>query len=268
MAEQKLEDGDLFESANAEWIRATFPLYESVWARFIGHDSKGAPIANKKLSGASATDRQLFAQAHYSSALFSFLLNQLTEEAIAGLQESVADGTHRTAAAYLRDTRNFTLFVTLVGQICDQIEQMSASLDDPDIAKKIIEFGKERSHAIHAARIPMQYDSLGLKIATIAKLDPKAGEWDKGITWDMVDVTRFNYLEDWMRETRTDLFSTIRKPVYHMISKAAEKKFPHISPPPMPTFPSSSSTMTRPVSSSSQASDNRLLPPPSGKYQP
>lgn len=78
----KLEQGDPFEKAQAEWLRANLAGgrglgYEKVWQDFIGNDGKSVPLDLDALDEKTQALRQKFAEGHYSMALAAFLFDQV-----------------------------------------------------------------------------------------------------------------------------------------------------------------------------------------------
>lgn len=216
----KLESGDLFERTKAEWIRAKMPLYETVWAEFIGHDGRGHPLPFPGLTPAQARSRRRFYQAHYSLALYAYLLDTTCDEI------SHAENSPYDFSGYIADVESFVKFITYVGHIYDMIEDITAALSHPDeVTSRFRPFNSVRSHAIHAARIPLQYDGVGMKIPPISGLNKADGEWHDDTTWDEVDPAKFQYLKDFCAEHRAAIFSAINE-VFPRIRHAAHESFP------------------------------------------
>lgn len=225
MCAQRLEDGDLFERAQAEWIRKHLGKYEDTWSKYIGNDGTSHAFGIPDLTGEQKTAYSLFCQSHYSLALFTYLLDQHTDQAIQEMRKSVDEGTHRSVDAYFRDTQNFTLFIAFLGQVCDMVETIAAALNRNEIAKLVVSFAKERNNAIHAARIPVAWDYAGVKIAKIAGLDPKDGKWKEGVPWESLKPDDFHYLEDWMNSTRRELITLLNYTISEMIWGASKDNF-------------------------------------------
>ena len=76
----KLEQGDIFEFTNADWLRQHLPHYEQIWAAFIGHDGTGWPCGIPGLDPAAQTARKRFYQAHYSFAGTMHKLAKLSDQ--------------------------------------------------------------------------------------------------------------------------------------------------------------------------------------------
>lgn len=219
-----LEEGDLFERTHAQWLREHLEGYEDIWSRFIGNDGNSRALPIEGLNPEAQSAHKMFCQAHYSLGLFTHLLVNSAKRAIAQLHESVKSKTTRTCESYLRDTENITLFLALLGQSCDMVEEIARSLGDNAIAKSVSQFMKERNNAIHAARIPMAEDYAGIKIAIISRHENEPGYRNR-IPWDAVNGDDFQYLEQWIEETSSDFLAVLKDPVYPMIGKAASKRF-------------------------------------------
>ena len=72
---QKLEEGDPFEREFAEWIRTHLGDYEAIWSKYIGNDGTSHALEIRGLTIEQEAMRVRFSQAHYSLALFMFLLD-------------------------------------------------------------------------------------------------------------------------------------------------------------------------------------------------
>lgn len=215
----KLENGDAFEVEQREWLRANLPLYETVWAEFIGHNSKGRPLPLGGLSDKQGSDRRKFYQAHYSMALSCFQIDAVCAdiETLASVPNSVQK--------YLREIGLLNSFVSLVGNVYDMIRDIAEALSGHDpIRAPFHKFFGFRSHALHAARIPLQRDEYGLKVPQISWEVKQEGEWNDAINWDDVDWSKSVYLTDLCRNVRTELFETINT-VYPTIRSKAHDYF-------------------------------------------
>ncbi len=217
----KLENGDLFEHTKRDWLRAKLPSYETVWSEFIGHDSKGHPLLFPGLSPEQEHARKMFYQAHYSLAVTSFQLDSLCDR-IDAMQ-----GSHNNVSDYLREIEDFTLFVSYVGHIHDMAEDIAQALRDTPILTPFRPFFALRSHALHAARVPLQRDDVGLKIPKISWSEKQPGEWHDQKPWEDTDPSKFIYLTDFCRGVRDDLFTVINE-VHPLIRNKAHLRFPGI----------------------------------------
>lgn len=177
------------------------------------------------LDSEAERDRKMFCQAHYSMALFANRLFDVADRGAAAVRKAKADGTSDSCDVYLQTTENITLFLALLGQVCDMVEEIARSLNDNEIATKVNGFMRERNNAIHAARVPMSEDYVGVKIAVIEHNMETAGGYKNRLPWDAVDVTKFQHLAEWFEETRDQLFEVLRTPVYPMVEKAAQRRF-------------------------------------------
>lgn len=221
---QCFEAGDVFEQANAQWLRDTLGMYyEETWARFIGHNGRGSPLGLGPLAAEDQRDYQMFCQCHYSLGVFARLLFETKEQALKQIR-APRDKAHPRSEVYLEETRAITLYLALLGQVCDMIEAIGGAIRNNDLAEKMRDFASERNRAIHAARIPMQEDYAGPKIAIIAKTVAEQG-YNEDRVWQSVDVTAFVYLDDWFSKTTTDLFDLVCLTVAPIIRKSAGTRF-------------------------------------------
>lgn len=218
-------DGDLFEQGYQRWINDNLPDYERIWATYVGNDGKSRPQPAVKIAEEAKDDWRKFYQAHYSMAVYAFLLDRHTSRAIVQLKTDEEHGRHGTPAAMTRNLENFTQFVALLGQVCDMTGQIASAVNDNAIAAAVTDLAAKRSNAIHAGCIPMSHDYLGVKIPAIALIRGAEGEWWEHARWDFVDRGKQQELVDWFHKTRTELLETLRNPVYPMIRKAAERRF-------------------------------------------
>jgi hypothetical protein len=224
MSRWALESGDLFERSHAAWLREHLRGYEDVWGRFIGNDGHNCALPLIGLDHETTEARKKFCQSHYSLALYARLIFDVTDEALDRIRANTSPESRKSCDEYLKNSRTITLFLALLGQICDMVEAIAASLKDNEIAEKISAFAKERNNAIHGARIPMSGDHVGLKIAVIARSEDAPG-FSNDRLWESVSVHDFHYFEDWLEQTREKLFTILRTPIFPMIRKAATKRF-------------------------------------------
>ncbi len=245
----KLEQGDPFEKAQAEWLRANLPGnrglgYEKVWQDFIGNNGMSVPLGLDALDEKTQALRQKFVEGHYSMALAAFLFDQVARRMAA------IEGKRTTVEEYLRDIDNYSSFINHLGGVCDMMGHMDEALKARDaIHDPVLEFHHLRSNAIHASRIPMQQDYADLRIPIICRTkDPQPGQWHEKTTWDKVDLrTNFVYLSDFAKETRDGLFKALNR-AYPDIHRHADQLVnrqrvalppswpPPSSPPPSPAF--------------------------------
>lgn len=262
------KNGDGFERGEASWIRRRLPRYESVWQKFIGNDGSNTPLPLDGLTDEQSEARRLFYQSHYSLAVYSYLFDQHTTEALASLQASVQSRSHRNVVTHLRDMKDLTTYVALLGQACDMVETIAKALKDQEIADKIQPIFSQRNNSIHAARIPVRYDPYGVLIPPISRRDNDGG-WEKFRLWGAVETAEFNYLEDWMSSLRNEYFATLANPLSPMIAKAAEKRFGreivwHVTFTPTSTLTPGLSSSNTPQKSPRRDQQDGLWIPPSG----
>jgi hypothetical protein len=170
------------------------------------------------------------------------LLNRVTRK----IEGSAGD--HRGVDAYLRDIEDFTLFITYVGHVVDMVRDVGAerTLKHPAIYSPFDRFYGLRSHALHAARIPLYLDEEGLKIPAISYREKKDGEWNDDALWEEADPEKFVGMASFCREVRDLVFQALRHVMPIMREKAIER-FGQIEPPPTPvvhTFRSAGSNFS------------------------
>lgn len=242
-----LENGDLFERGYRPWIMENLPAYEATWRRFIGNDGEGHPKPEVIIPSALIDDWRKFYQAHYSMAVFAYLLECRTNAAILHLKEIGDDSAAKTPANLTKNVEIFSQFVGLVGQVCDMVKHLGEALKNQAMVDMVVDFAKERNNSIHSACIPMGHDGLGVRIPSIAFHRGETGKWFEEQRWDFIARDKLQYLEDWYPETRDGLLGKLKKPISEVIYRAAERRFlPEppagslrtlIPPPPLPTAP-------------------------------
>jgi hypothetical protein len=214
-----LEQGDAFEAEQRDWIRKNFLLYETVWSEFIGHDGHGHPLPLPGLSVKQESDRRKFYQAHYSMVLSCFQIDATCREI-----DSMGD-TAKDVTRYLREIEFLNSFVNHVGRVYDMVKDMAEALAGHDpIRAPFHRFFGFRSHALHAARIPLRRDEYGLLIPKISWSEKQDGEWNDASLWEAVDWTKACYMTDLCRDVRADLFKTIND-IYPLIRSKAHEYF-------------------------------------------
>lgn len=225
MSTQRLEDGDPFERQHAEWIRKRFPYYEQTWSKYIGNDGSSQPLEIRGMDKAKEDNHAIFRQCHYSLALYTYLFEQHAIRSLARLRGSIDARQHQTLDAYLSYTEDFTLYIALLGQVCDMVQQIGPPLNRRQIGDQAASFMEQRNNAIHTARIPMGWDYRGVKIAKIAGTGSDGGVWAKFVAWDAMGVDDYQYLEVWMQKTRDQLLDTFFHTISPMIWGAARDYF-------------------------------------------
>lgn len=201
-----LELGDAFECGCAEWIRAKLPSYEKIWQDFIGHDGKGHPLPIEGLNDVDENRRRRFYQAHYSFAQSAYRLDQLADKASAEVHP-----IHRIEEFWPYYDQ-FSLFVTLVGHVCDMFEIMDVELGVKGVLyEEFKEFYAQRSQIMHGPRPPVKFDGTSWAIPAIAGSNEKYEEWASKGTWDSVMGGEFVYVVDYIEKTRKALFELITK---------------------------------------------------------
>jgi hypothetical protein len=186
------------------------------------------------------------------------------------------EGKHDSVDDYLRDIQNFFLFISYVGHIRDMMEDISSerALRDPSILSPFDSYYGLRSHALHAARIPLARDDVGLKVPAISFREKKDGEYNDDALWDEADPKKFVYFGDFCREVHKGLFSEMVKVLGLIRSKAIER-FGRVIEPSVPikiTIQSTGSNYRIEFPISSPARDEKVEVkfriPPSGEAFP
>ncbi len=220
---QTLESGDLFEQTHAAWIRKHLPLYEEIWSEFIGHDGHGQPRQSYMNQGGEiAKQHEMFCQSHYSMALFLYIFDSSTKEALVYLRSN--QDKPLTSDVYIRLTQSTSTFLALIGQVCDMIEAIACALKANYIRDPIAKFLTERNQAIHAARIPMGMNYAGVYFANIALREDEPGYRNR-IAWSSVDPTGYRFAEDWFEQTRRDLIGKVALEVLPSVQQNCKKLF-------------------------------------------
>ena len=213
-----LEQGDAFEAEHRVWIRENLPHYETVWSEFIGHDGCGRPQPMLGLTAKQDSDRKKFYQSHYSLALSCFQIDATCKDV------DLLIGTPDCVTKYLREISLLNSFVSHVGHVYDMIKDMAEALHHDPIRAPFHRFFGFRSHALHAARIPLQRDQFGLKLPRISWSEKQKGEWNDDTPWEKVDWSQAVYLTDLCREVRSDLFNSIME-IHPLIRSKAHDYF-------------------------------------------
>jgi hypothetical protein len=256
------EDGDAFEKREASWLRQHLPGYEKAWQCAIGNDGNDNPLLIPGLSDETQKRRRIFYQAHYSLGLTAFLLDRVTQK----IQKSAGD--HYGVEAYLRDIEDFTLFIAYVGQIVDMVRDIGAerTLAHQAIYAPFDRFYGLRSHALHAARIPLQLDKEGLKIPAISYREKQSGEWNDDALWEEADPKKFVQMARFCTEVRDQLFEILRSATWLIAEKAIDRFGQVAKPTGTKTLTSHSagshfSVYHGPAATSDTTQHARLLPP-------
>src|SRR5437868_2879813 len=147
----KLEQGDIFESTNADWLRRHLPHYEQIWAAFIGHDGTGWPCEMPGLDQAAQTARKRFYQAHYSFACTIRRLAKLSEE----LDHSL--GVVSDYAAFEAESDRLFRYASYLGHVRDMFKIMEEALAcHGKLYATLQDFYAQRSHLLHGPRLPVR----------------------------------------------------------------------------------------------------------------
>lgn len=215
----QLEQGDIFEHLNANWIRENLPNYEPVWAAFIGHDGHGWPCAMLGLNEDAARDRRKFYQAHYSFARMMLKLRRVTEK----MDRTLGAVTDYTAFEAEQD--NLFSFVSYMGHVRDMFLIFDSTLSSENsFHAPLQEFYAHRSHVMHGPRLPVRIVDNLLMIPKIGGENMVFGEWDDKSTWDSMTENSFIYLRDFVLET-SDRFFAIVNQQHGKVFDAANRRF-------------------------------------------
>jgi hypothetical protein len=201
---QTLESGDLFERTHASWLRSRLPSYEQVWSTFIGNDGCNQQL-DLGLSHDKESERKRFAQAHYSFALSAFQIDRIANSA---LEEKFP--VKPSLEQYLAGYETLFLFIAYIGHVRDMLKQMEDSLAAPgELSTPFRDYYAQRSHVIHGPQFPIALDEISWLIPRFAGTNEHPGDWGKNPSWNNVAADRMQYALDFIRATRTELFSMI-----------------------------------------------------------
>lgn len=218
----KLEQGDAFERHNADWIRATLPSYEPVWAAFIGKTQSGlaTPLEMPGLTTELMRSREEFYQAHYSFARKLLLLTKLSNEIVDSI------GEVRTYEQFEESEDRLFRFGSYLGFIYDMFERMEIALKPlAGICEDLRGFYCQRHHIIHTPQIPHKIDADGLlKIPRIASEKGVDGQWHKSSTWSDIKEGDFVCLAEFVEETTSSFLDVVRK-CHGKVFDAANRRF-------------------------------------------
>lgn len=218
----KLEQGDAFESRNADWIRATLPSYEPVWAAFIGKKQSGPakPLDMPGLTPELERAREEFYQAHYSFARKLLLLTKLSKEIVDSI------GEVRTYEQFEDAEDRLFRYGSYLGFIFDMFDRMDTALKPlGSLCEELRSFYNQRHHIIHTPQIPHTTDVDGiLKIPRIASEKGVDGQWHKTAVWSDIKDGDFVSLAEFVEETTTSFLDVVRK-CHGKVFDAAKRRF-------------------------------------------
>ena len=218
----KLEQGDAFERRNADWIRATLPSYEPVWAAFIGKTQSGPakPLEMPGLPPELERSREEFYQAHYSFARKLLLLTKLSKEIV----DSIGDV--RTYEQFEDAEDRLFRFGSYLGFIFDMFQRMDTALKPlGSICEDLRVFYNQRHHIIHTPQVPHKIDADGLlKIPRIASEKGVDGQWHKSSVWSDIKDGDYICLAEFAEETTRSFLDIVRK-CHWKVFDAADHRF-------------------------------------------
>lgn len=202
----KLEQGDAFERAQADWIRQQLPAYESLWSAFIGHGGDGWPLAMAGLNPDEAKRRQKLYQAHYTAAVGCFQIDEALKELNAKL------GEVKDVMAFLNENRHLHSLMGWMGQVRDMFKQMDEALGlQGTVLGPLQDFYALRSHVMHGPRMPVRIVDGFIKVPRVAKQNKTAKEWDDKSYWEDFQDAEFVYIIDFCTQTRHEFFDLVRQ---------------------------------------------------------
>lgn len=218
----KLEQGDAFEHRNADWIRATLPSYELVWAAFIGKKQSGPakPLEMPGLTPELERARENFYQAHYSFARKLLLLTRLSKELVDSM------GEVRTYEQFEETEDRLFRYGSYLGFIYDMFERMETALKPLEgFCEEMRSFYNQRHHIIHTPQIPHTMDANGiLMIPRIASEKGVDGQWHKSSVWSDIKDGDFVCLAEFVEDTTASFLDVVRK-CHAKIFDAADRRF-------------------------------------------
>lgn len=182
----KLEDGDIFESDNADWIRNNLPSYESIWSRFIGNNGHSHALELNGIPKQLNSRRKRIYQAHYSLARSVKKLHDIKEKLF---EISV------NKSPELSGEEQFDLlfhFMARIGHVRDMIKVIDSALNMNDGGvKNLKELYGKRNHVLHGPQIPFKFEDGEIYIPKIGGSVSERDEWDDKKDWDEVDPDKF-----------------------------------------------------------------------------
>lgn len=215
----KLESGDAFERKHADWIRRELPYYEKVWSAFIGHDGTGRPCEIQGLDEETENDRKRFYQAHYSFARSMRKVDSIAEE---------LNRTLGSTASYDEFEEQMDLLTDLflwIGHARDMFKLISESLEsENDLHAPLQDFYAQRSHIIHAPRLPAKLEGDLLKVPKTGGTNLQIGEWDNRSTWDEIPDENYVFLRDFVCDSSA-AFKKLVNDAHGKVFNAADRRF-------------------------------------------
>ena len=214
-----LEDGDSIERNYAEWIRQTIPLYETIWARYIGHDGNGQSLPIPGLPKTLQRDREKFSQAYYSAMVALIHLRDIRDD----YQTSL--GRVNSVSDYLRLQRDITSFMCHVGRVRDLVKKMDSALHLGDeVRRRFSDFYQKRNNILHGLFPAQRIDSEGLvSIVTPGGVSASDADWLDESSWSEAEHKRFVYAADFVRETFERLLKEFNAVSSRFLSELATK---------------------------------------------
>jgi hypothetical protein len=212
MARTLANDGDLFERQNADWITEHLPVYQSLWAEYIGNDGENRLSSARLVRPEWSKNHQLFAQAHYTMATSGWLLWRHTDSILAETAARIAtESPLKTAADHLAEVQKLFLFMGYVGNIIDQVDKMQELTGvgfTPEASDRLAELKAGRHAVIHGARIPTQQD-YELWVPPLIGRMQKPEEWSGKMAWAEVPGKNYEPLSQFCERTRTKIFTAL-----------------------------------------------------------
>jgi len=188
---------------NLDWIREKIPLYESIWALFIGHDGRGTPLKVTGLPVDQQRRRESFFQAHYTMLVCLVQARDALRQVDQEMQSFAPDSD-----AYLSIHREMTAFLAFIGQARDMFKKMDAALGlGESVCGRFQDLYQQRCSILHGS-IPVHVRDEGfLMIPKLAGEFKSFGTWHDESLWSEAKYMKFDLVSVHLNEIFEDVLS-------------------------------------------------------------
>jgi len=248
-----LQQGDLLESQNLEFINKYLSNYKKIWEIYLGNDGTNR-LPKQNISSIENRRREKVSQHNYT-CLESVICMKAILEIIDKKQINSFEINQLIEVYNL-----YMCFFAHIGRIRDNLIYSYKKVNDDEILlkefKKPLEsFYKERCVVLHNIKIPFTISKKGMNVSTIKSISKttQKGNSKFELSWnDLLNIEKTEikkYLKETfygMAKVTNDAMGEILKPINRIVTKHnIQVKKLHIGHGTQNTFPSGSLDHTR-----------------------
>lgn len=191
----KLEQGDAIERIEAEWIRSNIPIYEYIWASYIGNDGFNRPVNLATSFPEFESVRDQFNECHYSILISLLILRGYRDQ----YAESLGEITN--TKSYLNIIRDITGFMSQMGRLRDLFKVLCNCVKLGDATwLRFDDFYKSRNAVVHGSLLPIWISDGFVNVPPFETASQANAVWSSKSIWSdcqsVSPISLCDYMDD------------------------------------------------------------------------